>query len=162
MDYNNLQFHIMGHYVNCSTEYMWSQLIKYMQTYLKGVSIIGKKLLAAKGLAVEDFIAYILQLSNRGDELLLYLLARMIKKHLCVIRKNSVWYTSYCEDQQITVANFHIVLVYLGSWTVKDTKWISVLSHIPPRLERKNLSSCEEYKPEGKVVYDLEVKKRHT
>ena len=41
----------------------------YMQTYLKGVSIIGKKLLATKGLAVEDFIAYISQPNNRGDEL---------------------------------------------------------------------------------------------
>ena len=58
-----------------------------MQTYLKGVSIIGKKLLAAKGLAVEDFIAYISQLNNRGDELSLYLLARMIQKHLCVIEE---------------------------------------------------------------------------
>ena len=59
-----------------------------MYTCLKGVSIIGKKLLAAKGLAVEDFIAHILQPNNRGDELPLYLLARMIQKHLCVIGKN--------------------------------------------------------------------------
>ena len=117
-----------------------------MQTYLKGVSIIGKKLLPAKGLAVEDFIAHISQPNNRGDELSLYLLARMIQKHLCVIGKNSVWYTSYCEDQQITVADCHIVLVYLGSGTVRDTKLIKPTgksclgTKLPP-------SSGEEYSP---------------
>ena len=73
-----------------------------------------------------------------------------------------MWYTSYCEDQQITVADCHIVLVYLGPGTVRDTKRISVLSHIPPTLEHKILSSGKEYEPEGKVVYDPEVKKRHT
>ena len=41
--------------------------------------------------------------------------------NLCVIGKNSVWYTSYCKDQEITVADCHIVLVYLGAETVRDT-----------------------------------------
>ena len=50
---------------------------------------------------------------------------------------------------------------YLFTWegTVRDTKWISVLNHTPPTLKYKNLSSGKEYEPEGKVVYDLEVKK---
>ena len=39
-----------------------------MQTYLKGVQIVGQKLLASKGLAVEDFITYISQQNNRGEE----------------------------------------------------------------------------------------------
>ena len=73
-----------------------------MQRNLKGVRIIAEKLLASKGLAVEDFITYISEQNNRGDELSLYLLARMIQKHLCVIGKNLVWYTSYYKDQQIT------------------------------------------------------------
>ena len=120
----------MGHYVKCSTEYMRSQLITYMQTNLKGVSIVGKKLLAAKGLAVEDFIAYISQPNNRGDELSLYLLAKTIQKHLCVIGKNSVWYTSNCADQQITVADCHIVLVYLGSGAVRDTNLFKQLAKV--------------------------------
>ena len=92
-----------------------------MQTYLKGVQIVGEKLLASKGLAIEDFIANISQQNNRGDELALYLLARMIQKHLYVIVKNLVWYTSYCKDQEITVADCHIVPVYLGAGTVRDT-----------------------------------------
>ena len=158
MDYNDLQFHIVGHYVKCSTEYMQSQLIMYMQTYLKGVSIVGKKLLAAKGLAVEDFIVHISQ-PNRGDELSLYLLARIIQKHLCVIRKNLVWYTSYCEDQQITVADCQIVIVYLWSGTVRDTKLIQTTGKgsLGTKLP---LSSGEEYSPLPKSkVYNLAVKK---
>ena len=46
-----------------------------------------------------------------------------------------------------------------GGGTVRDTKQISVFSHTPPTLKHKNLSSGDEYEPEGKVVYDLDVNK---
>ena len=83
-----------------------------MQTYIKGVRIVGQKLLAAKSLAVEDYIAYI---SNHGDKLSLYLLSRIVQKHLCVISYDNIWYTSYCETgQQINVEDCHIILIYLG------------------------------------------------
>ena len=85
-----------------------------MQTYIKGVKIVGERLLAAKGLAAEDFIAYISQQNNHGDELSLYLLSRMVQKHLCVIGHDTIWYTSHCETGQINVKDCHIILVYLG------------------------------------------------
>ena len=47
-----------------------------MQTYVSGVKIVANKLLASKGLAVEDYISYISKENNRGDELSLYLLCR--------------------------------------------------------------------------------------
>ena len=144
--------------MGCSAEYMHFQLVHYMQTYIKGVKILGERLLAA-----EDFIAYISQQNNHGDELSLYLLSRMVQKHLGVIGHDNIWYTSHCKTGQINVEDCHIVLVYLGGGgRLLDTKWISVLSHTPPTLKHKNLSSGEEYEPEVKVVYDLEVKKRHT
>ena len=88
-----------------------------MQTCIRGVKIVGKKLLASKGLVVKDYISYISQEHNRGDELSLYLLSRMTKKHVCVIGKNLVWYTSCSKDkdQEITVADCQIILVYLGA-----------------------------------------------
>ena len=91
-----------------------------MQTYVSGVKIVADKHLASKGLAVKDYISYILKENNRGDELSLYLLCRMTQKHACVIGKNLVWYTSCCKDkdQDITVADCQIVLVYLGAGTV--------------------------------------------
>ena len=148
VDYNEIQFHIMGHYVNCSSEYMRFQLIRCMHTYLKAVQIVGYKLLASEGLAIEDFITYISQQNNRGDELSLYLLARMIQKCLCVIGKNSVWYTSYCKDQEITVADCHVVLVYLGAGTVRDTKLVAAATKSCPKNNRKlPLSSGKEYSP---------------
>ena len=59
--------------MGCSAQYMHFQLVCYMQTYIKGVKIIGERLLAAKVLAAEDFITYISQQNNHGDELSLYL-----------------------------------------------------------------------------------------
>ena len=127
VDYSDLQFHIVGYYVYCSTEFMQSQLISYMQTCIRGVKIVGEKLLASKGLAVKDYISYISQEHNRGDELSLYLLSRMTQKHGCVVGKNLVWYTSCCKDkdQEITVAYCQIILVYLGAGTVQDTELIA-------------------------------------
>ena len=86
---------------------MQLQLISYMQTCISAVKIVGEKLLASKGLAVKDYISYISQENNRGDELTMYLMSRMTQKHVCVIGKNSVWYTSCCKDkgQEITVAD---------------------------------------------------------
>ena len=83
-----------------------------MQTYVSGVKIVADKLLASKGLAVEDYISYISQKNNRGDELSLYLLSRITQKHACVIGKNLVWYTSCCKDkdQEITVTDCQIIL----------------------------------------------------
>ena len=111
-------------------EFTWSQLINYMQTYVSGVKIVANKLLASKGLAVEDYLSYISKENNRGGELSLYLLCRMTQKHACVIGKNSVWYTSCCKDkdQDITVADCQIVLVYLGAETVWDTKLVATAS----------------------------------
>ena len=151
VDYDDLQFHIVGHYVHCSMEFMWSQLKSYMQTCISGVKIVGEKLLVSKGLAVKDYISYILQEHNRGDELSLYLMSRMIQKHVCVIGKNSVWYTSCCKDkdQEITVADCQIVLVYLGAGTVWDTKHIAAAAKnsSPKSNPKLPLSSGEEYSP---------------
>ena len=135
---------------------MRSQLIRYVQTYLKGIQIVGEKLLASKGLTVDDYITYISQQNNTGDELSLYFLARMIQKYLCNIGKNSVWYTSYCKNQEITVADCYIVLVYLGAGTVRDTKLVAAAAKSCPKSKPKlPLSSGEEYSPLGTPVYNL-------
>ena len=160
MEYNDLQFHILGHYMGCSAEYMRFQLVTYIQTYLKGVKIVGEGLLKAKGLAVEDFIGHISQPNNRGDKLSLYLLSRMVQKQLCVIGCDTIWHTSYSEAGTINVEDCHIILVYLGGGdTVRDTKLISHGKPLPPSLKHKNVSGGDEYEPEGKVVYNLDIKK---
>ena len=84
----------------------------------------------------------------------------MIQKHLCVIGKTLVWYTSYCKDQEITVADCRIVLVYLGVGTVRDTKLVAAAAKSCPKSNPK-LSSGEEYSPPGTPVYDPAVKKWH-
>ena len=99
--------------MGCSAEYMRFQLVTYIQTFLKGVKIVGEGLLKAEGLAVKDFIVHISQPNNHGDELSLYLLLRMVQKYLCVISCDTIWYTSYSEAGTINVEDCHIVLVYL-------------------------------------------------
>ena len=82
----------------------------------------------------------------------------MVQKHLCVISCDTIWYTSYSEAGTINVEECHIVLIYLGG-TVRYTKLISHSKPLPLSLKHKNLSSGDEYEPEGKVVYDPDVKK---
>ena len=86
---------------------------------------------------LSKIISYISKENNRGDKLSLHLLCRMTQKHACVIGKNSVWYTSWCKDkdQEITVADCQIVLVYLGAGTVLDTKLVATAS----KKKKKNL-----------------------
>ena len=73
--------------------------------------------------------------------------------------RDTIWYTSYSEAGTINVENCHILLIYLGEGTVRDTKLISHSKPLPSSLKHKNLSSGDEYGPEGKVVYDPDVKK---
>ena len=100
--------------MGCSAEYMRFKLVTYIQTYLKGVKIVEEGLLNAKGLAVKDFIAHISQPNNCGDKLSLYLLSRLVQRHLCVIGCNTIWYTSYSEAGTINVEDCHIILIHLG------------------------------------------------
>ena len=83
----------------------------------------------------------------------------MIQKHFCVIVKNSVCYTSYCKDQEITVADCHIVPVYLGSGTVRDTKLVAASGKSCFGNPKLPLSSGEEYSAPGTPVYNPAVKK---
>ena len=166
VNYNDLQSHIVGHYVHCSMEFMWSQLISYMHTCISGVKIVGENFLASKGLAIKDYISCISQEHNRGNELFLYLMSRMTQRHVCVIGKNSVWYTSCCKDkgQEITVADCQTILVYLGAGTVWDTKLIvaAAKNSLPKSNPKLPFSSGEEYSPPSTPVYDLAIKRCHT
>ena len=89
----------------------------------------------------------------------------MTQRHVCVIGKNSVWYTSCCKDkdQEITVADCQIILVYLGVGTVQDTKLIAVAAkNSPPKSNPKlPLSSGEEYSSPSTPVYDPAIKRCH-
>ena len=62
-----------------------------MQTYGGGVKIVADKLLASKGLAVEDYISYMSKENNGGDELSLYLLCRSIEHRSMYVSLGRIW-----------------------------------------------------------------------
>ena len=88
-DYNDLQFHIMGHLMKCNALFLHQHLIKYINKYPEAVQYVGKTFLNGKGQKLQDYTAYMQQPGNRGDELSLYICARMCTKHIAVITKTS-------------------------------------------------------------------------
>ena len=80
--------------------------------------------MSGKGQTLQDYTAYMQQPGNRGDELSLYLCARMCTKHITVITKTSVWYTGKFNDGKdfISLNDVDLVLVYLGKEVFQETK----------------------------------------
>ena len=52
-------------------------LVKYIKRYDRAVKYVGKDFLTRKGLTLEDYLDFMSVPGNRGDELSLYLAARM-------------------------------------------------------------------------------------
>ena len=73
--------------------------------------------LQSKGLTVEDYLMHISQPGNRSDELAVYLVSRFCQKYIGVIPKDGVWFTG----KNTTLEDCHIVLLYLGGGTFRDT-----------------------------------------
>ena len=122
--------------MGCSAEYLRFQLVCYMQTYIKGVKIVGERLLAAKGLAAEI--------------LLLTFMNKTIKETNCLCTSCLGW----CKTTYVSL----VMTIFGTQVTVKQQKLISAA--ISTALSFKPaLSSGKEYELEGKVVYDLAGKK---
>ena len=92
IDYNDLQFHLIGHIMKCSALEIHNHLIKYIKRYASAVKYVGKDFLSRKGQTLDEYANFMAIEGNHGDELSLYLAARMCCKHAAVIMKSSIWY----------------------------------------------------------------------
>ena len=54
-------------------DYVRAHLIKYIEKYGETVKVVGKTFLSGKGQTLDDYISYIKQPRNHGDELSLHL-----------------------------------------------------------------------------------------
>ena len=117
VEYNNIFFHIVGHYMKYSAQYIRSQLAKYITKYIDTVQVVSGDFLQSKGLTVEDYLMHISQPGNRSDELVVYLVSRFCQKYIRVITRDGVWFTG----KNTTLEDCHIVLVYLVRGTFCDT-----------------------------------------
>ena len=93
VEYNDIFFHIVGHHMNYTGEYIRAQLAKYITKYMDTVWVVTGDFLKAKGLTVEDYLLHISQPGNRADELAVYLISRFCQKYIAVITKDTVWFT---------------------------------------------------------------------
>ena len=145
VEYNNIFFHIVGYYMNYTSEYIRAQLAKYITKYMDAVRVVAGDFLKAKGLTVEDYLLHISQPGNRADELAVYLVSRFCQKYIGTITKGTVWFIR----QDTSIEDCLIVLVYLGGGTFCDTKPKvgKCFRQLPTPME------CEE--PDSDFVYDL-------
>ena len=102
---------------------------------------------------------HISQPGNRSDKLAVYLVSRFCQKYIGVITKDGVWFTG----KNTTLEDCHIVLVYLGGGTFRDT----ILKSAKPCFPVGKLSTSQE-PVDSDYVYDPEspfgspVPHRHT
>ena len=118
--------------------------VKYIKRYDGAVKYVGKDFLTRKGLTLEDYLDFMSVPGNRGDELSLYLAARMCSKQVAVITKNDIWYTGKLDNDEeafISLDDIGLVLVYLGKNVFRVTKPKPVLIHRTPEPEVKSPST---------------------
>ena len=87
VEYNDIFFHIVGHHMNYTSEYIRAQLAKYITKYMDAVRMVASDFLKAKGLTVEDYLLHISQTGNRADELAIYLVSRFARNTLLSLPK---------------------------------------------------------------------------
>ena len=88
----NIFFHIIGHYMKYSAEYIRAQLAKFITKYMDAVHFVADDILKGKGITVQDYLLHISQPGNRSDELAIYLVSKFCQKNIGVITKDSVVY----------------------------------------------------------------------
>ena len=138
VEYNDIFFHIVGHYMNYTSEYIRAQLAKYITKYMDTVWVVAGDFLKAKGLTVEDYLLHISQLGNRADELAIYLVSRFCQKYIGVITKYTVWFTG----QDTSIEDCPIVLVYLGEghFVIQNLKLANVSGNCLHQWNVRNLT----------------------
>ena len=93
--------------------------------YGEAVKYVGKTFLSGKGQTLDNYIAYMKEPGNKGDELSLHLCTGMCQKQVAVVTKTNVYYTgklnNSCDDF-IQISDCDMVLVYLGKGVFHGTK----------------------------------------
>ena len=68
-------------------DYVLAHFIKYVEKYSEAVKVVGKTFLSGKGQTLDNYISYIQQPGNHGDELSLHLCAHCAKSKLLLLPK---------------------------------------------------------------------------
>ena len=149
-----------------STLEIREHLVKYIKRYNRAVKYVGKDFLTRKGLTLKDYLDFMSVPGNRGDELSLYLAARMCSKQVAVITKNDIWYTGKLDNDEeafISLDDVDLVLIYIGKNVFRATKPKPVLIHQTPEPEVKSPSTKDtDYLPSKVYEPESALPRQHT
>ena len=126
--------------------------------YGEAVKYAGKTFLSGKGQTLQDYIAYMKEPGNKGDELSLHLCTYMCQKQVPVVTKTNANYTgklnNSCDDF-IQISDCDMVLVYLRKGVFHGTKEKPFLHRPEPKepVPRPRPEMDDEYEL---PVYDQE------
>ena len=102
------------------------------------------------GQTLEDYIAYMKEPGNKGDELSLHSCAHVCQKQVAVVTKTNVYYTeklNSCDDF-IQILDCDMVLVYLGKGVFHGTKEKPLLHRSEPKTPVPRLAPLAESPPQ--------------
>ena len=105
-------------------------LVLYINENWDRVKVISQSYLDRKRTNLHDYLDFICKPKNIGDELALYLVARMTQMHVCVLLTDTLWTTTIDDSSEPCLLYF----IYHGHGTYAD----SLLSSAPlsPRGRR--------------------------
>ena len=127
--------------------------------YGETVKCVGKTFLLGKGQTLQDYISYMKEPGNKGDELSFHLCTCMCQKQVAVITKTNVYYTgklNSCDDF-IQISDCDMVLVYLGKGIFRGTKEKPFFHRPEPKEPAPRPETDDEYVPPELPVYDQET-----
>ena len=146
--------------MKCSALEILTHLIKYIKRYASAVKYVEKDFLSRKGQTLYDYVNFMAIEGNCGDELSLYLAAKMWCKQVAVITKSSIWYVGKLDNGEdfISLSDIDLILIYLGKSVFRGTKRNPVLfHHIPqPELDSPSRKDEDYIPPTTSKVYKLE------
>ena len=107
----------MGHNVEKDEAYMRATMVEYIEKEAEVVTSVAGDFLKHKGQTLADYLHFIRALGNKGDELVIHILACMTNLKVVVVTKTGFWSTVMDCDP----ISADVVLVYLGKSTFRDT-----------------------------------------
>ena len=142
----NGMFEIFGDFSDESASVVWENLMGWIYDNYRAVEEWTHVMLAHKKITLSDWIDIMLKDDTPGDNMCLYLLARMYNKHIYVHNKQFYWCTAVhkiMREMDLELINdCDVELVFVHSWVFGEVKKVRVPKGIIP-------TSTSRSKPDG-------------
>ena len=142
----NGMFEIFGDFSEESASIVWENLMGWIYDNYRAVEKWIHVMLAHKDITLPNWIDNMRKDETPGDDVCLYLLARMYNKHVYVHNKQFYWCTAVhkitCEMDLELINDCEVELVFVHSWVFGEVKRVWIPKGTKPT------TSTSESKPE--------------